>query len=196
MFIPRYVAFVLAAAACFPALAGVVDDAVKLAAGGVSLDVQLAWANRQKNFELTARDIIALKDAQVPDEVVVTLVRGSAANSTAEVENRNDTRESVPARYVEREVIRERPTTTYVSVPSASYASYYDYGYSSPRYYYSYPRYSYYPRYYSSYYYRPYRYYSYPRYSFYGSYGGYRHHYHRHRHHHHRGGSFGFGFRF
>jgi hypothetical protein len=188
MFIPRFVACVLAAAVTFPALAGVVDEAVKLAAGGVAADVQLAWANRQKNFELSARDIIALKDAQVPDDVVMVLVRNSASSSMAEA------REVAPretARYVERELAQP---TTYVSTPTtyvatpASYV-YYDY----------YPRYRYYsyPRYYSSYYYRPYRYHSYPRYYYRYPryYGGYYGGWGRHRHHRHHG-HVGFGFSF
>src|SRR5687768_14447158 len=126
MLTTRLVACLLAAAWSFPALAGIVDAAVKLAAGGVSAEVQLAWANRQANFELSARDIITLKDAKISDAVVMALVRNSASSSTPEAAAVAEApRETT--RYVEREVVR--PTTTYITepttyvTPGVSYAS-------------------------------------------------------------------------
>jgi len=170
MFIPRIAFPLLAAVLAMPAFAQVVDDAVRLAAGGVSEDVMVTWAERQSGHEISAADIVALKDAKVSDRVIIALIRRSADTEMAAVEpepvQRREVVRQQPAPLREREVIRyvDSPTTTYETTPGVQLAASYYYPRYS-RYYYSYPRYSY-PRYYSSpryYNYSP-RYY-YPRYS-------------------------------
>lgn len=180
MFIARIAFPLFAAVLAVPAFAAVVDDAVRLATGGVSEEVMLSWAERQSGYEITAADIVAMKDAKVPDRVVVALIKHAGAPEIAAAEpvERQEVIRREPVRGVEREVVRyvdSTPSVEYVSTPGVSLVgSYYYPRYRSYRYY-SYPRYySYSPRYYYPRYYRGYypRYYGYyPRYYGYGYYG-------------------------
>jgi hypothetical protein len=180
MFLTRLGAVVLAIATLgSSAYADIVDDAAKLAAGGVSEEVMLAWANDQGNFALTGQDVIALKDAKVPDAVIVALLRRADEVSIAEKPNAGPTRltslNGLPILPPAKDLYDGSKVTTALGNPDDTpeltevrhrYRRYYSY----PRYrYHRYPYYSsYYPRYYSSYYYpsyydryyyRPYRHY-------------------------------------
>jgi len=173
MFISRIAFPLLAAVMAVPAFAEVVDDAVKMAAGGVSDEVMISWAERQSGHEISAADIVSLKGAKVPDRVIIALIRRSGEDEMAIAPQQVQRREVVrqqPVRQVqvkEREVIRyvDAPSTTYDVTPGVELASYYYPSYSS-RYYNSYPR------YYSSGYSYP-RYYHYSPHSYYPRYGGY-----------------------
>lgn len=121
---------VLAAISALPVFADTVDDAIVLTQKGASEEVVVAWSYRHAT-NLSASDIIRLKDAGVSNRVIAALNSGSS-----------ETYVSTPS------------TTTYVETPTYYYDST-PYYYSSP--YYS-RGYGYYNRgYYGGYYggYRP-----------------------------------------
>src|SRR5438105_14620712 len=69
----------LAAVLALPVFAqGVVEDAIRLSQGGVGEEVLVAWAEKQGSQNLTAQDIIRLKEAKVPDRAVAAMIRTGA----------------------------------------------------------------------------------------------------------------------
>ncbi|HYG76898.1 MAG TPA: hypothetical protein VEK08_17975, partial [Planctomycetota bacterium] len=130
------------------ALAQDTEEIISLSNSGVSTDVMIAFVeNSESSFQLTAEDIRRLREAKVPDAVIVKMLRHRGAG-----ENTIITRNGVVAREPQRIVTRERVvevperTVVYTSptyVSPVVYAGYYSY----PRYYSSYCAPRYYPPY-------------------------------------------------
>src|SRR4051812_43093117 len=68
----------------FPVAAGLVDDLIVLSRAGISEEVLMAWVDRHSE-SLNANDIIALKNANVPDKVVVSILRQATPAVQAQV---------------------------------------------------------------------------------------------------------------
>src|SRR5262245_51652567 len=74
---------VLAAVVALPVFADVTEDAIKLTAAGVGEEVVVAWAERQDAGNISAQDIIRMKDGKVPDRAIATLIRSGSSRSAA-----------------------------------------------------------------------------------------------------------------
>ena len=69
-----------------PAFAdGVIDDAVKLTQQGLGEEVLVAWAEHQQVGNLTAAEIVHLKEANVPARAIAALIRAGAMNSAQQM---------------------------------------------------------------------------------------------------------------
>lgn len=110
----RLCVLILAALIALPVFAEVTDDAIRLTQSGVSGEVLEAWAQRQSISAVTAQDVLRMKDAKVPDQVITIILRNSTRAPIAETST---------------------PTTTYVE-PARTYV------YTSTPYYSDYPYYS------------------------------------------------------
>jgi hypothetical protein len=72
-------AIVVALCVGVPAFAdGVVDDAIKLTQQGLGEEVLVAWAEHQQVGNLSAAEIIHLKEANVPARAIAALIRAGA----------------------------------------------------------------------------------------------------------------------
>ncbi|HEY3321109.1 MAG TPA: hypothetical protein VGP72_11635 [Planctomycetota bacterium] len=138
------------------AVAQTADDVVALAQKDVAPEVLMAFVETADNaFNLSSEDIIKLKDAKVPDKVVVAMlkhqpsapvvaIRRSAPRSQDQNGNGNWNDYPVQPQQQERVVVRERvveqPSTTvvYRDAPSVVYADYSPYYYPYSSYYPSY----------------------------------------------------------
>ncbi|HLX62878.1 MAG TPA: hypothetical protein VKX17_16500 [Planctomycetota bacterium] len=122
MFSSRFYVLAFAAILALPVLAEVTEDAIKLAQNGVTEDVIVAWCENQNVRNLTAQDVLRMKDGKVPDRAIAALLRTAA-------------RQTVPLNTNNTEYVAT-PSTTYV------YTSPYYSGYDYPYYYsYGYPYY-------------------------------------------------------
>ncbi len=115
----------LAAVCALPVFADPVDDAIMLTQKGASEEVLVAWSQRH-SMNLSAQDIVRLKNGGVSDKVIAALVNSSS----------NQPQQSVAAGY------QQPPpsTTTYVETPTYYYSDGTPYYYSS----YGYPYYGWY----------------------------------------------------
>jgi hypothetical protein len=112
-------------------MAGTVDDAIKLARGGISEEVILAWAENQGPAKLSRADIFRMHDSNVSDKVIVALLKKSLEEKKAEkpVEKPAPKVVEQPAEPVEEVVATPKVVYTY-STPVYSYPyPYYTYPY-------------------------------------------------------------------
>lgn len=149
----RLTLVMLATVMALPVFAdGLVDDCIKLAQGGVGEEVVVAWAERQGGGNLSAADILRLKDGKVPDRAIATLIRSGSRVPMMHGEMRAEQPQiqTVPAQH---QTVAYEPTTTCstCATPATSYV--YTDSYPTYSYYGGYPYYSsyYYPRYYGYY---------------------------------------------
>lgn len=169
----RVLTILLSGILALPAFAGVAEDAIKLKQRGASGEVMQEWARRQSGFTLSPRQIIALKNADVPGNVIATLI------------NRSGKATANPAAPSAAESRQTTVTAPACAMDVRRRYRYYGYGYPfHGGVYHSYPYYYTYPYAYPGNPYWPYYYYG-PTYGYYG----YPRYYHRHVH-----GGFTLGF--
>ena len=137
----------LAAVMALPVFAdGLVDDCIKLTQGGVGEEVIVAWAERQGGSNLSATDVLRLKDGKVPDRAIAALLRAGIRVPMMRGEMRPEQPQIQAAPAVQRQTVAYEPATTTCAAPSTSYV--YTDSYPSYSYYGGYPYYSsYYPSY-------------------------------------------------
>jgi hypothetical protein len=104
--------FTLLAVPAFAVQRGVVDDVIRMTKAGVAEDTMLDFvAKGDARFDVTADDVIAMNDANVPKMVIKAVVN----EATARGEYRGDDRRT-----------DARPATTvYVNTPRVVYDPYY-----------------------------------------------------------------------
>ncbi|MEI6232348.1 MAG: hypothetical protein WCT04_04815 [Planctomycetota bacterium] len=143
----------LAAVMALPVFADVVDDCIRLAQGGVGEEVIVAWVERQGSADLSAADVLRMKDGKVPDRAIAALLRvGVRApmrqmpQTQPQQQPRYQTQEAPIQTVAVPRTVSYEPATRYVYSEPTSYVypSTYYYG-GSPYYsscYNSYPYYS------------------------------------------------------
>jgi len=149
----RLTLLALAAVLALPVFADVVDDCIKLAQGGVGEEVIVAWADRQGGANLTAADVLRLKDGKVSDKAIATLIR-AGMRMQAPMPMQQPMQMQMPAQQQPSQTVTVPHTVSYESSPTVvysdptpvyytSYYSGYPYYYSGYPYYYGYPYYGY-----------------------------------------------------
>ncbi len=106
----KFSMLVLAAILTLPVFADVTDDAIKLAQSGVTEDVIVAWCEHQQVTNITAQDVLRMRDGKVPDRAIAAMLRSAS-------------RQMVPINTNNTEYVA--PITTYVY----RQPYYYDYPY-------------------------------------------------------------------
>jgi hypothetical protein len=104
------------------ALAGTVEDAIKLSKAGLSEEVIVAWADAQVDVSLSGPDIVRLHESKVPDRAIVALVKRSSKAERAEPAERVVVRAAEPV--VVRTVEEPAPVQVVYSYSPAYYPSY------------------------------------------------------------------------
>jgi hypothetical protein len=137
--------FALLAVLCIAAngfASNVVEDAITLTASGTHEDVMFAWAERQHDFEITVKNVLALKEGRVSDKIILALIRATETQQRS-VEQTVPVKQAPAIKPAEETYV---PSTTYVDYYRRYPIYYYDeYGYpycysgSYPYYYSRYP---------------------------------------------------------